>query len=124
MKVIVSKSHAGKVLELTTKVFGENAEIILAGGAGYKSLRVAQRNANAYIHTTAIKKWDICAGNALLNTVGGRMTDLSGIEIDYSYPKSYHSGVKLNGGLLGTYKDHFSILMRLKKIEKKTEKPN
>jgi inositol monophosphatase 3 len=38
---------------------------------------------DAYVHTTRIKKWDICAGNAILNAADGRMTVLSGHTIDY-----------------------------------------
>ena len=47
-------------------------------------LKVAQRQADLYLHTTAIKKWDICAGNAVLNTLGGKMTTRKGDKIDYS----------------------------------------
>lgn len=119
MKIIVSRSHAGEVKKLATTVFGDDTEIIPAGGAGYKTLKVAQRTVNAYLHSTAIKKWDICAGNALLNTVGGKMTDLSGNEVDYSFPESYHKGVKLQGGLLGTFKDHDAILKKIKEGKEK-----
>ena len=35
------------------------------------------------MHVTKIKKWDICAGDAILRALGGRLTDLDGREVDY-----------------------------------------
>lgn len=43
-----------------------------------------QEKADVYIHVTYIKKWDICAGNAVLKALGGRMTTLAGDEITYT----------------------------------------
>jgi len=103
MKIIVSMSHAGEVSTIVKRSFGNDTIIIPAGGAGYKALKVAQRNAHAYIHTTAIKKWDICAGNALLETMGGSMKDLQGSDIDYSWPTGDRKNVKLHNGLLATF---------------------
>ena len=88
MKVIFSRSHAGQVSGIADSAFGTSIEKIIAGGSGYKALQVVEGNANLYLHTTAIKKWDICAGNAVLNAVGGRMTTLKGREIDYSFRES------------------------------------
>lgn len=82
--LIVSRSHTGDVQTIAKEVFGKNVHIIKAGGAGYKVLKVLNNEATAYLHSTAIKKWDICAGNALLNAVGGKMTDLNNQEISYS----------------------------------------
>ena len=67
-------------------------------------------NADAYVHVTAIKKWDICAGNAILNAVKGKMTTLEGEEIDYS--KS--DDPKNHMGLLSTLYDHSTYLGALK----------
>ena len=52
----------------------------------------------AYVHKTAIKKWDICAGNALLRAVQGKMTTLNSQNIDYSPYGSF----KNSDGLLAT----------------------
>ena len=38
---------------------------------------------DAYVHVTKIKKWDICAGDAILRALGGTLTDLDGREVDY-----------------------------------------
>ena len=46
--------------------------------------QVAENKADLYLHTTAIKKWDICAGDAVLRAIGGRMTTLRGQEVNYS----------------------------------------
>ncbi|XP_011329328.1 putative inositol monophosphatase 3 isoform X2 [Ooceraea biroi] len=101
--LIVSLSHAGQVKNASKTAFGNNVEIISAAGAGYKFLEVAVGNATAYVHTTAIKKWDICAGTAILSALGGTMTQLYDQQpIDF--------GAKdlkvLKNGLLATMSDH------------------
>lgn len=67
--LIVSLSHAGVITNVSKAAFGNNVEIISAGGAGYKFLEVAVGNTTAYAHATAIKKWDICAGTAILRYI-------------------------------------------------------
>ena len=42
---------------------------------------------DAYVHVTKIKKWDICAGDAILRALGGKLTDLDGKEVDYRHVK-------------------------------------
>lgn len=120
MKIIVSRSHPGEVKELAKKAFGKDSEIIPAGGAGYKALNVAQRKVDAYVHMTAIKKWDICAGHALLKTMQGDMTDLYGNEINYYAPPMEGDRtpyVKTLGGLVATYQNHPVIMKRVKKAK-------
>ncbi|XP_067635379.1 putative inositol monophosphatase 3 [Eurosta solidaginis] len=81
--IAVSRSHAGTVKELTRNVFGEDSAILTAAGAGYKVLQVISNNATVYLHSTKIKKWDTCAGHALLNALGGDMKNLHREKIDY-----------------------------------------
>uniref|UniRef100_A0A1A8GB70 inositol-phosphate phosphatase n=1 Tax=Nothobranchius korthausae TaxID=1143690 RepID=A0A1A8GB70_9TELE len=115
-KVIVSRSHSGEVENLARNAFG-NTTVIPAGGAGYKVLSLLEMPSNeendidqadVYIHITFIKKWDICAGAALLKSLGGHMTTLKGEDIDYS-------GTPLNtGGLVATVGlDHKAVLEKL-----------
>ena len=84
LRIIVSRSHAGDVEKVARRTLGDNVEIIHAGGAGYKTLSVLSGAADLYLHVTKIKKWDICAPNALLSAVDGTMTTLEGKGINYS----------------------------------------
>ena len=70
--------------------------------AGYKTIALFQGIADAYIHTTLIKKWDICAGNAILRDFGGTQTTLRGAEINYDGHGSPDHNPKNEGGLLAT----------------------
>ncbi|XP_071348000.1 inositol monophosphatase 3 isoform X2 [Trachinotus anak] len=76
--VIVSRSHSGKVKNYIHDAFGNSTTITEAGGAGYKVLSLLEMpahetasmdQADVYVHITFIKKWDICAGAALLNAL-------------------------------------------------------
>lgn len=111
-QILVSRSHAGEVKNITKIAFGNEFVAIPAGGAGYKVLEVVHGNASAYVHVTAIKKWDICAGDAVLRSVGGRMTTIAGDEIDYSANLPTIN----TGGLLATAQKHDWFGERLKEI--------
>ncbi|XP_029929504.1 inositol monophosphatase 3 [Myripristis murdjan] len=116
-KVIVSRSHAGKVKSFIQDAFGNSTTIIPAGGAGYKVLSLLDTppgeiestdQADTYIHVTYIKKWDICAGAALLAALGGQMTTLHGEHIDYSGNEANKQGLLASVGV-----DHKALLERL-----------
>lgn len=64
-------------------MYGEKVNVIKAAGSGFKIIQVMEGNATVYLHNTHIKKWDLCAGNAIVNSLGGRMTTLKGDEISY-----------------------------------------
>ncbi|XP_030607209.1 inositol monophosphatase 3 [Archocentrus centrarchus] len=115
-KVIVSRSHSGQVKSYIHSAFG-NSTIIEAGGAGYKVLSLLDTpasdtspadQADVYIHITIIKKWDICAGAALLKALGGQMTTLKGEDIDYSGAPVNEGGLVASVGM-----DHKALLERL-----------
>ncbi|KAL0107664.1 hypothetical protein PUN28_014758 [Cardiocondyla obscurior] len=106
--LIVSLSHAGQVKNSSKVAFGDNVKIISAAGAGYKFLEVAAGNATAYVHTTAIKKWDICAGTAILSALGGKVTQLYDQQpIYFGTELMKPLGAKvLTKGILATMSEH------------------
>lgn len=111
-KIIVSRSHAGNVKDVAMQAFGEGTEVIPAGGAGYKVVSLFEDIASVYVHTTAIKKWDICPGAAILSQAGGRMTTLDGSEIDFSNK----NGPLNSGGIIAAIKGHDDYQRKLGKV--------
>lgn len=106
---VVSRSHAGDVSNVSKAIFGEQAHVISAAGSGYKVLEVVHGNATAYLHTTAIKKWDICAGDAILRALGGKLTTLDKAVIDYSPD----TGPVNSRGLLAALDNHELIMEKI-----------
>lgn len=80
----MSRSHSGEVEKFAQEKFGEKVKIIKAAGSGYKIIQVLKGNATIYMHNTRIKKWDLCAGNAIVKAVKGRMQTLKDEEIQYT----------------------------------------
>ncbi|KAJ0011929.1 hypothetical protein NQD34_012904 [Periophthalmus magnuspinnatus] len=83
--------------------------------SGYKVLSLldlhmgeSMAQADLYIHITFIKKWDICAGDALLRALGGHMTTLKGEEIDYRDTPLNKGGLVASVGV-----DHKAVVEKL-----------
>lgn len=112
-KVVVSRSHAGKVKEVIEKVYGDKMSIEPAGGSGYKTLRLLNGTAELYLHTTAIKKWDTCAGDAILRTMGGAMLDLEGEPLKYSAADP----ILNKKGLIGTVRNPYTYFKKFQGIK-------
>mgnify|MGYP001506584798 CR=1 FL=1 len=88
-RLIISRSHAGDV-ERLAKMILANATVIEAAGSGYKTLELLKGNADIYLHKTYIKKWDICAPNALLKfATEGELSTLSGETIRYDFESDF-----------------------------------
>ena len=73
---------------------------------------VAAGHEDVYIHSSMIKKWDICAGAAILSALGGQMTNLKGDTIDFGRADQE----KNEGGLLATMHQHNDFLEKLKAL--------
>ncbi len=50
---------------------------------GYKTIQLIEDKADVYLHLTTIKKWDICAPQAILTNMGGRVRTRTNHEIDF-----------------------------------------
>lgn len=99
LKVIVSRSHAGDVEKMLHNVYGDQVMIKPAGGSGYKTLELLAGSVDVYTHVTHIKKWDICAPHAILNSIpSGNLTTLTGEQIHFGDPKDK----VVKGGLIAT----------------------
>ncbi|KPI97161.1 Putative inositol monophosphatase 3 [Papilio xuthus] len=110
-RVVVSISHQGKVSDMARESFGPMTTVTTAAGAGYKVMGVVNGSYDVYLHATAIKKWDLCAGDAIIRTVDGKMTTAKGDYIDYSPD----ADVKVNEGVLVTRYNHDFYLSQISK---------
>ncbi|XP_034118313.1 putative inositol monophosphatase 3 [Drosophila albomicans] len=109
--ITISRSHTAAAQDVTRAVFGQNVNILTAAGAGYKVLQVVANNATAYLHTSIIKKWDICAGDAILRALGGAMTTLNDESINYGPNESPVN----KDGLLASLTHHGDYMERVSK---------
>ena len=81
----------------TAVIILPNVEVVEAGGAGFKIVEVLEGRADAYVHSTRIKGWDVCAGDALLRAAGSGLVDLEGKSLQYDASKPV-----LEGGVLAS----------------------
>jgi 3'(2'), 5'-bisphosphate nucleotidase len=82
-RAVASRSHRSRRLERTLAALGVR-EVRPLGSAGLKGAQVAEGLAEAYVHTGAgLKRWDVCAVDALVTAAGGRLSDVAGAPIDY-----------------------------------------
>ena len=119
IRIVFSRSHAGTIGDLINNAYKDKPDKVkkmIAAGSGYKTMQVVQNQADAYLHTTKIKKWDTCAGNAIINAFGGAMTTIKGKDIDYRYK----SESVISDGLIATTNDNLykDLLKRIKKTSK------
>ena len=108
-EIILSRSHAGKAHEILKTIYSNKQyKIIPAAGAGYKTVQILEEYADYYLHITPIKKWDICASDAILRANHGLITTLNNQTIDYDHQKKEFL---IKDGILATYKrNHQQIL--------------
>jgi len=98
--VVTTRSHETDAVRNAIAAC-EPTEVHKVGGAGHKVLLLIEGKAHAYIFASpGCKKWDTCAPEAVLHSLGGKLTDIHGNDF------AYHATVKKQntGGVLGTAK--------------------
>ena len=59
-------------------------EVIQMGGCGKKCLQIIEGKADYYLHLdNKTKKWDTCAGEAIIGCLGGLIHDLNNEKYEY-----------------------------------------
>ena len=107
--VTTTKSHSNRTVLDAVEAMDAD-KVIRTGGAGYKVLQVIEGDADAYVFASpGCKKWDTCAGESVLRTIGGTLTDILGEEIKYDNL----SQVRNLTGVLATSSDHEYYLKRI-----------
>ena len=83
IRMATTLSHSSPKMENVIKKLNPES-VIRVGGAGNKVLMVIEGKADVYIYATAgTKKWDTCAGEALLKARRGCLSDCRGVSIPY-----------------------------------------
>lgn len=110
IRLVTTASHSSPAVDDAIRKIAPD-EVIRAGGAGYKVLMLIDDLADLYVYpTSGCKLWDTCAPHAILNAMGGKMTDATGAKIDYT------RGVQVEArrGILVALRDHATYLEKLR----------
>lgn len=87
LRVVVTRSHYTELVEQTLTAINPT-ERLRDGGCGNKVLMVLEGRAEAYIFPSkGTKRWDTCAGDAIVRAAGGVFTDIHGKDIMYDCSK-------------------------------------
>lgn len=93
-RAVISSSRSQGIVNDFCGVMGKkglvNPEPMFISGAGEKSLRlILQRNNEAiwFFPKPGTSLWDVAAPDAILRTLGGKLTDKNGNLMDYSKPR-------------------------------------
>jgi len=114
-RVVSTRSHKSAALEQALDALGVSTLTAL-GSAGQKYVAIAEGSADAYVAPArAGSRWDLCAGQAIIEAAGGRMTDAFGVPIDYrSESLVNESGILASNSAL-----HPLLLERLAEIRRR-----
>lgn len=95
LRVVMTRSHFTELVRQTAEALHPK-EVIRHGGCGHKTLMVVEGEVDAYVFPSpGTKKWDSCAGDAIVREVGGVMTDVDGRLLRYDSWEQYRNKLGL-----------------------------
>ena len=111
-KIVGSRHHLSDKEKLFIKNLGVNEFTSI--GSSLKVGKISSGEAEAYITTTnKMKEWDSAASYCIVLEAGGKMTDISGNDINYNNKDVYHkNGIVVSNGLI-----HDKIISEFKKLK-------
>jgi 3'(2'), 5'-bisphosphate nucleotidase len=84
LKIVASRSHAGKTLEAFLAKIGEYDSVSM--GSSLKFCLIAEGSADFYPRFGPTMEWDTGAAQCVVEEAGGEVTDLSGTPLRYNKP--------------------------------------
>ena len=95
LRVVITRTHYTDLIHQTVEAM-KPKEVVRMGGCGHKTMLVVEGGIDAYVFPNpGTKKWDTCAGDAIVRAAGGLMTDINGKRFDYSNWDSYQNKMGL-----------------------------
>jgi 3'(2'), 5'-bisphosphate nucleotidase len=88
--IVTNRSYAGLVNRVAAHV---GADVVPLGSAGVKAMAVVAGEADAYIHSSGLYEWDVCAPAAVALAAGLHVSDLAGTELRFNQPRPVVSGL-------------------------------
>ncbi|XP_014472699.1 PREDICTED: 3'(2'),5'-bisphosphate nucleotidase 1 [Dinoponera quadriceps] len=87
--ITTTRSHYDSVVQNAIKSLSPD-EVMRVGGAGHKVILLLEGKAHAYVFASrGCKRWDTCAPEAVLHSIGGVLTDLYGERYSYKAGTTY-----------------------------------
>lgn len=89
IKIVTTRSHMTGLIQKSLQSI-PNSKMIHAGGAGYKVISVIDGEADCYIYPrNGTKRWDTCAPEAIIRSLGGCLTDVFNKEYLYLHDENH-----------------------------------
>lgn len=117
--ITTTRSHPTPTVQAAIDSFKPD-EILRVGGCGHKVMIVLEGDAHVYLFASpGCKKWDTCGPQAILEAVGGKLTDIHGNILQY------HKDVQKpnTAGVLAAFTNHDFYLKNIPQGIKDQLKP-